>query len=364
MKKLLEGLDLSQSPPQEKALIYGYVDLIAFGKIFLPGDFKKKPDAEYQHIVADEINSRSSKPCAIILPRSHIKTTEIRCSIVHDMCYHRKAMEHFAEIATTEKIKEFWTREALNRTPRLFGWVAKSQDDAENNLRYVSKSLKNKKIIHFFGMGRGFIGDKWNLQDIITAFEDRLISASNIKSVRGFTETTDEHGAIRFYRVFADDFENEENTKTYTSRQGLKKTLLGSILPAIENDVVGARLFLIGTPVHFDALIQNILDDWAKIKDDPIKVYNYSWVVLTWKATQPDMPGGVLWEGGAPREFLDERKKQYRERGMEHLYYQEYELEVQSEDDSKWTRKHIKFHDGTYRWDNDLKRSFLLNDEQ
>ena len=369
MKHLLKDIDLSKSPADERALIYGYVDLIAFGKIFLPGDFKKKPDAEYQHTVAAEINSTSFKPCAIILPRGHIKTTIIRASIVHDMCYHKEAMLHFAKIASSEQIKEFWLGQAYTRTPRLYAWVAKSQTDAENNIRYVSKSLRNQKIGHYFGMGRGFKSDsrqdgKWNLQDIVTNFNDRLISASNIKSVRGFTETTEEHGAIRFYRVFADDFENEENTKTYMSREGLKNTLLASIMPAIENDIVGARLFLVGTPVHFDALIQNILDDWYRIKDDPVKIAEYSWVVLTWKATQPDMPGGVLWQGGAPREFLDRRKKEYFDRQKEHLYFQEYELEVQSEDESKWTRKHIMFHDGVYKWDKDLKRSFLMIEGQ
>lgn len=364
MKELLNSIDLSKSPPEEKALLYAYVDMIAFGRMFLSGDFKKKPDALYQHIVGEEINSRSMKPCAIILPRSHAKSTIVRCSIVHDMCYHRKAMEHFAEIATTEQIREFWIREALNRQPRLYAWVAKSQTDSMNNIRYVNRSLRNPKIAHFFGVGQSFVGEKWTTEDIITSFGDRLISASNVKSIRGFSEATETHGAVRFYRVFADDFENEENTKTFLSRESIKNTLLGAIIPAIENAMLGARLFLIGTPVHFDALIQNILDEWNRVKDDPVKVRNYPWAVLTWKATQPDMEGGVLWNGGMPREELERRKAMYRAMGKEHLYYQEYELEVQSEDKSRWTRKHIKYHKGVYRWDSNMNHSFLMVDDQ
>jgi hypothetical protein len=135
---------------------------------------------------------------------------------------------------------------------------------------------------------------------------------------------------------------------------------LGSILPAIETGQRRARLFLIGTPVHGDALIQNILDDWEKIKGDSKKIEKYPWKILTWKSTQPDMPGGVLWNGRMNRAVLDKKKAEYASRDRIAIYYQEYELEVQSDEDRRWTRDHIKFWKGYYKHEDG--KNYLIED--
>ena len=271
-------MDLSKVSPEERLLYKGYHNLLIFGRAFLPGDFKKNPSADYQQTIADEINSDSQKPCAIILPRDHAKTTIIKCSIVHDFCYHKKAMQNFAKNASTTELKRFWEREAEIRQPRFYVWVSKSQTDSVDNVKYISKFLRfSPSILYYFNGGKSFQGIPWNQEDITTIHGDRLLSSSNLKNVRGKTEATIEFGSIRIYRCFGDDFENEENTKTYQAREGLKRKLLASILPAIEIEQKGARLFLIGTPVHGDSLIQNILDDWEYIIGDFVTIKIYSW---------------------------------------------------------------------------------------
>ncbi len=342
-------MNLDAVTPQERLLVKAYKNLLVYGRAFLPGDFLKNPPASYQQVIADEIDSDSQKPCAIILPRDHIKTTLIKCSIVHDFSYHKEAMGTFAKYATTSELRDFWERKAEERTPRFYAWVSKSQSDSIDNIKYISKFLRQSPyILHYFGGETGFQGTPWNQEDITTKYNDRLLSSSNLKNIRGKTEATMEEGAIRFFRVFGDDFENEENTKTFQAREGLKKKLLASIIPAIEINKKGARLFLIGTPVHGDSLIQNLLDDWEKIKGDSKKIKEFPWKILTWKSTQPDMPGGVLWKGRMSRFVLDKKRAEYEAREKLALYYQEYELEVQSDEERKWTRNHIKFWKGHY----------------
>jgi len=354
-------MNLSKVDPQEKLLYKAYKNLLVFGRAFLPGDFLKNPPAPYQQVMADEINSCSEKPCAIILPRGHAKTCIVKCSVVHDFCYHRGAMNNFSRMATNSELQEFWAEEAEKRKARFYAWVAKSQSDSVDNVKYINKFLRQSPpILHYFSEGRSFQGLPWNQEDITTIYNDRLLSSSNLKNVRGKTEATIEDGSLRLYRVFCDDVENEENTKTYQAREGLKNKLLATILPAIEIDQKGSRLFLIGTPVHGDSLIQNILDDWEKIKGDQEKIEKYAWKILTWKATQPNMPGGVLWNGRMSRKVLDQKKAELSAREKLALYYQEYELEVQSDEERRWNREHIKFWKGSYLHEDG--KNFLVED--
>lgn len=327
----------------EKMLYVTYTDLIAFGKRFLPGDFMKTETPLFHYPLADEINGESTKPCAIILPRDSAKTTMIKASIVHDFAFHREFLEMLTKIKEF-KLKDYWWNESCKRESLFYGWVAKSQDDSIDNVKYVAKHCKyNYDLTNIFGV---LVGDTWNKEEIVTKHGDRLISSSNLKSLRGKTEATIESGALRFNRVFGDDLENEQNTKTVSSRKDLKDTLFASILPAIEQKS-RCRLFVIGTPVHYDSIIQGFIEAYEKHSREGT-LDSYPWKILMWRSTQPEMPGGVLWNSRRPRAVLDKIKNRFEVLGKLYLYYQEYELEVQTEDTAIWTRNHIQFHDSIF----------------
>jgi len=327
----------------ERMLYLTYTSLIAFGKRFLPGDFLKTETPEFHYILADEINNDSTKPCAIILPRDSAKTTMIKASIVHDFCFHHDFLERLSEIKDF-KLRDYWWDEASMRKALFYGWVAKSQEDSIDNVKYVAKHCRyNREIINIFGK---LVGDIWNKEEIVTSAGDRLISSSNLKSLRGKTEATIESGTLRFDRVFGDDLENEQNTKTQSSRNDLKDTLFASILPAIDQRA-RCRLFIIGTPVHYDSIIQNFIEAYEKNKRNGTED-SYPWKIIVFRSTQPDMPGGVLWNSRLPRATLNKIKARFESVGKLYLYYQEYELEVQTEDTAIWTRSHIQFHNGIF----------------
>lgn len=326
----------------EKMLYLTYTDLIAFGKRFLPGDFMKSETPLFHYELADEINSDSTKPCAIIIARDSGKTTLIKCSIIHDFCFSKQFLQKCAEMKGFV-LGEYWWNEMLNREPLFYGWTAKTQDDSIGNVRYIAKHLEqNYDIINIFGKLRG---DIWNKEEITTIYGDKLISSSNLKSIRGKTEATIESGAIRFSRVFADDIENELNTKTQSARQDLRNTLFGAILPAIDQKP-RCRLFFINTPQPL-SIAQEFIEAYKKCKAEGT-LDSYSWKIFVYPSTQPDMPGGVLWNSRLPRYVLNKIKERYESRGQLALYYQEYELEVASSDVAIWTRDHIKFHNGIF----------------
>jgi hypothetical protein len=284
--------------------------------------------------------SESNKPCAIIISRGHGKTTLIKAKIIHDLCFAKKAKE--------------WGFADKDRH-LFFGWVSSNQKKSMNNVKYVKLNLQhNEKINFYFGkqpLGN-LRGETWNQEDILTAYGDRLISSSNLTSMRGDTLATIEGGAVRYTCVFVDDAENEENTRTQGSRDKIVDNIMNGILPAIEKNEAGCRLFLMETPVHFDSFAQNIIDKYDKVATDGEKaIEGHGWRVITYKASQPSMPGGVLWKSWLPRKKLDEIKKVYADspRGVGG-FYQEYELEVQNLETALWGRKHIKYWDGYYTY--------------
>lgn len=264
--------------------------------------------------------------------------TLIKAAILHDLVFAKKAKEW----GFTDKERDLF-----------FGWVSSSQKKSRNNIAYIKLNLEyNERINHYFSPKDklSLRGDTWNAEDLITAYGDRLISSSNLTSMRGDTLATIKSGAVRYSRVFVDDAENEGNTKTQNSRESLVDNIMNGILPAIEKNEPGCRLFLVETPVHWDSFAQQILDRWDKVqKEGQDAIDQFSWKVITYGATQPNMPGGVLWDGWLSKEKLDEIKQMYQDspRGVEG-YFQEYELKVQSDENSLWTRKHIKYWDGYY----------------
>ena len=322
----------------EEMLYRAYKDLIVYGKLFLAGDFMKSATPQFHREIGEELLSDSNKPLAIIIARGHGKSTLIKAKIMHSLSFAKKAHE--------------WGFGPERNY--FYGWVSSSQKKSMNNIAYIKLHLEhNERIKYYFGnKGLSLRGDRWNMEDLITANGDRLVSSSNLTSMRGDTQATIKSGALRYSGVFIDDAENEENTRTQGSRDKIVSNIMNGILPAIETNEPGCRLYLVETPVHFDSLAQNILDGWEKVKKEGEEaIEKFAWKVITYSATQPEMPGGVLWQSYRPRKILDQIKQRYIDspQGVSG-YYQEYELEVQSSENSLWGRDHINIYDGTYKF--------------
>ncbi len=327
----------------ERALVLAYSNLISFGKLFLSGDFNKNKTPIVHYEIARELDSDSNKPIAIIMMRGAAKTTLVKASIIKDFCFAKKAYEW----GLADKERHLF-----------FGWVSSSQRKSRNNVAYVRLHLeKNEKIAYYFGDPKLKIynlrGDTWNQEEIITAYGDKLISSSNLTSMRGDTQPTITKGNLRYSRVFCDDSENEDNTKTVNGRATIVDNIMNGILPAIEKTEPGCRLFFIGTPVHYASMAQKFIDTEMKLKKQGQKAIDeYPWKIMVYGATQPTMEGGVLWHDRLPRHVLNRIKEEYKEspKGVSG-YYQEYELQVQSSELSLLGKKSLKHWKGYFEHD-------------
>jgi len=298
-------------------------DLIAFGKLFLPDDFMRSETPAFHYEMADAIDDPECKQLAIILPRGHGKTVLTKASIIKDFAFLEDDMHFYA-------------------------WVSATQKLSVGNMDYIKYHFEyNDSIKYYFG---NLKGRKWTEEDIELSNGCKLISKSNVAGIRGGAKLHK-----RYDLIILDDFEHEANTITHDARSKNANLVTAVVYPAIEPHT--GRLRVNGTPVHYDSFINNLIINHERNKKSK---EDFSWKVITYKAILPN--GAPLWSSWFPKDKLEEKKKFYRDSGTPSKFYQEYMMEVQSEEDSVWTRKHIKFWEGYHEYNEEEKTNFVVID--
>ena len=277
----------------------------------------------FHYEVCDALDNKDYRQLAVILPRGHGKTVLTKCSILHDFS--------FAD------------------EPLFYGWVAASSKISIPNLDYVKYHLEyNDKFLYYFG---NLKGRKWTEDDIELTNGCKLISKSNLSGIRGGAKLHK-----RYDLIILDDFEDENNTITPESRAKISNLVTAVVFPALEPGT--GRLRINGTPVHFDSFIQNILVGHANAEK---KGEKFSWKVITYKAVLPD--GTPLWPSWFGEKEMERKKKFYTDSGQPHKFYQEYMMEVQSKEDSIFTREHIKYWDGHVTYNEEMEVHLLRKED-
>jgi len=310
----------------EEALQLAHKDLISFGKLFLPDDFLRSETPFFHYEMSDSIDDKNVKQLAIIIPRGHGKTVLTKASIIKDFVFCNDKNNFL-----------------------FYAWVSATQKLSVGNMDYIKHHLENNdRIKYYFGNLRG---RKWTEEDIELTNGCKLISKSNVAGIRGGAKLHK-----RYDLIVLDDFEHEANTITPEARDKNANLVTAVVYPAIEPHI--GRLRVNGTPVHYDSFINNLLTNYAKSKEDKKE---FAWRVITYKAITDE--GRPLWESFFDSKKLEEKKKFYADSGQPQKFYQEYMMEVMSEEDAVWTRKHIKYWDGYYKNDDGINYLVLNNEE-
>ena len=302
-------------------------DMLSFGKLFLADDFMRSETPWFHYELADDIMNHDKKQLAIIMPRGHGKTVLTKCDLLWSFCFAKKD------------------------DPLFYGWVSATQKLASGNMDYVKTHLEfNEKIKYYFGPQKG---RKWTEEDIELQNGCKLLSKSNVSGIRGGAKLHK-----RYDLIILDDFEDENNTLTPEARAKNGNLITAVVYPALEPHT--GRLRINGTPVHYDSFINNLITNSEQAKKEGKE--DFAWDVRLYKAI--DDKGNSLWHSWFPKEKLEEKKKFYRDSGMPNKFYQEYMMQVQSEEDSIFNSRHIKYWEGHYEWKDDHQLGYIWHDDQ
>ena len=310
----------------EQVLLLAKNDLISFGKLFLPDDFLRSETPPFHYEVSDALDDVKIRQLAVILPRGHGKTVLTKASILKDFLF-CPSDDHL-----------------------FYAWVSATYKLSVGNMDYIKHHLtNNEKILYYFGKMQG---RKWTEEDVELSNGCKLISKSNVAGIRGGSKLHK-----RYDLIILDDFEHEANTITKEARDKNANLVTAVVFPALEPHT--GRLRINGTPVHFDSFINNLLTSYHKAKKNK-KEKEFSWKVLTYKAISD--AGTLLWPSFFTADILKQRKKFYIDSGQPAKYWQEYFMEVQSEEDAIWIRDDVKYWEGYYNYDDN--QSYIVKEGQ
>jgi hypothetical protein len=306
----------------EEALRLANKDLISFGKLFLSDDFMRSETPFFHYEIADVIDNKEVKQVAIIIPRGHGKTVLTKASILKDFVFCPK--DDFL----------------------FYAWVSATQKLSVGNMDYIKHHIEfNDKIKYYFGNMRG---TKWTEEDVELTNGCKLISKSNVSGIRGGAKLHK-----RYDLIVLDDFEHEANTITREAREKNANLVTAVVYPALEPHT--GRLRVNGTPVHYDSFINNLLTSHAKAKKNND---DFAWNVITYKALTED--NNTLWPSFFSKKKLQEKKKFYQDSGQPQKFFQEYMMEVMSDEDAVWTRQHTRYWDGYYKYEDGV--NYIVKD--
>ena len=206
-------------------------------------------------------SNQEEKLIGIAAPRGHAKSTIVDFVFAIWSTVYEK--HHFGVIIS-------------DTVTQSIEFVNAIKDEFENNLilRWLYGDLTS---------------DDWRDGDFVTSTGIKWVAKGAGMKVRGLR-----HREWRPDLIILDDLENDERVATVGQRQKLKKWLVRAVLPALSRD---GRAILVGTVLHHDSLLQNIL----KHKDSFA-----SWTTRLFQAIQTNENGGekALWSEHMDLEYL------------------------------------------------------------
>ena len=304
---------------RDEILAKAYTDLVFFGRAFLPRDFLNKSASPGFHFdVAKKLISTAhgGRTC-IVMPRGFGKSILSKAAIMHKLCFSGENQQHF------------------------IAWVSEEQSQSIDHLKYLRSHFEvNKKIKYYFGnMDGGKAGKRWTEKDIVTPKGDRVIAKGTSQRLRGRAEVD-----VRYTGIVLDDFESELNTKTPERRSEIKKWVVSTVYPALEETPGNEGwIWLAGTIVHYDSFLQMVCDGYKNAMKDKRR---YPWDVVFHRAVED---GKSIWPQQFSLRKLKRKKQEFIEAGLVNKFAQEYMNDARDISNASFKIDRIQYYNGVFK---------------
>ena len=290
--------DMSQNPELVEALALMSRSTAVTAKALLPERFER-PFSRLHHEIFKILDDDSIRQAVIAAPRGFGKTTTV------NIAYPIKRIV-FRE-------KKFIVPISCTATQAVL--------QAENMKREL---LSNYEIARLFGdmKSDNFSKDQWE-----TSTGTMVLPRGAGQQVRGIL-----YGRYRPDLIILDDVEDSESVRNEELRKKLKEWFFEDVANSIDRATKNYKIVLIGTILHEDGLLANLLDnpDWYSVRlelcDD-----NY-------KSNWPEFMSD---------EEVSKLVESYRAQGMLDSFYREYRNLPIATEDATFKQEYFKYYDET-----------------
>lgn len=283
-------------------------DLELFGKFFFPHHLSLDTPRFHQELY--DILEKNPRRLAIAAPRGHAKST------IFDLVYLTWLIVH-KKTRFTLLISDTYSQS------NLFLETLKAEFESNERLRA------------FYG---DLVTEKWSEDEIVLApktpkFKKKTGSDQGGVMVKALGANMKVRGLkYRNFRpdmVVVDDLENDEMVESRERRDKLSRWFNGALIPSLAPE---GRIVIIGTILHYDSLLNNLLDE---------KRYP-GWEKKLYRAINN---GQALWPEHLNLSQLESIKQNYLREGQGFLFYQEYMNDPVSDEFRKFKFEKLKYFD-------------------
>lgn len=150
-----------------------------------------------------------------------------------------------------------------------------------------------------------------------------------------------------------DDLEDKEDAQNEDNRKKLKKWFFGSLLGAMDNaEFSQSRLVMIGTVVHEDSLLANLIDEGKEIDANELELDDISRELLetlekfyTIRLEACDDQFNSIWPEFMSTERIRAKAAAYEARGLLDVFYMEYRNVVIAGENAAFLKSMFKYYD-------------------
>lgn len=270
-------------------------DIEQFGRFFFPHHMSKPSPQFHKEIF--RLYEGDYDRIAIGAPRGHAKST------ITDLVYLAW------EIVNNKRHFILLTSDTYSQAV-LFLEAVKAEFEANDKLKAFYGDLKT---------------DKWAEGEIIVG-ETMVKAVGAGMKVRGL-----KFNQYRPDLIIIDDLENDEAVQSRERREKLERWFNGALVPCLTPEPGKGRIVVIGTILHYDALLYKILGQESYHEYEK-RLYR---AINDW---------GPLWEEHLNLKDLDKKKKEYEEKGLLFQFYQEYQNNPISEENRKFKFEHLQYY--------------------
>ena len=315
-----------------EALLAACVDSTAETAVTLFSQHITRPFCPLHRTILSLLDDDSKRLVAIAAPRGFGKTTLI------GLCY--------------------TARKALFRHAPYIVYISATAAEAAQKVKTLARELtENPEIKELFGNLKGV---KWaEEKGEIELIDERGVPFCFIQAkgagnqIRGL-----KWGAHRPSLFLVDDLESKEDAQSEEMRKKLKKWFFGDLMGALDNsDASTSRVVLIGTVVHQDSLLSNLIDEKKEIdfadadQEEMVNLIESREKFHTVRLEACDDNYESIWPEFISTASIRARAEAYRQRGLLDIFFMEFRNMVIAGEEAS-------FQQSMFRYYNEQSESF------